>query len=142
MYGLPDSLRRLSAAEEQVMLALWRLPPPAGRGEIARALGGGKNTWADATLLNFLYRLEEKGWVRGEKRGGRNLYTPCVSLRAYGVYTMRERLAAVFGGDFAAAVHALLSEENPPSPQLEAALRAITDKRAASEDDDLYDPYG
>ena len=31
MYGLPDTLRPLSAAEEQVMLAVWACPGAAAR---------------------------------------------------------------------------------------------------------------
>ena len=33
MYGIPDRLKALSAAEEQVLLALWDCKPP----EIGRA---------------------------------------------------------------------------------------------------------
>ena len=34
MYGLPDRLRLLSAAEEQVMLAVWACREPATRRDI------------------------------------------------------------------------------------------------------------
>ena len=40
MYGIPDRLKALSAAEEQVLLALWDCKPPVSRrdiGEIGRA---------------------------------------------------------------------------------------------------------
>ena len=62
MYGLPDTLRPLSAAEEQVMLAVWACPGAAARRDISQKLKA--TGWAAATVLNFLYRLEEKGWVR------------------------------------------------------------------------------
>ena len=69
MYGLSDRLKPLSAAEEQVLLALWDCPAPATRRDISEKLTA--TGWAPATVLNFLYRLEEKGWVKGGKA------TPC-----------------------------------------------------------------
>lgn len=38
MYGLPDTLRPLSAAEEQVMLAVWACPGAAARRDISQKL--------------------------------------------------------------------------------------------------------
>ena len=70
MYGLPDRLRPLSAAEEQVMLAVWACREPATRRDIDEKLRG--KGWAPATVLNFLYRLEEKGWVKSDKKPALN----------------------------------------------------------------------
>ena len=67
MYGLSDRLKPLSAAEEQVLLAVWDCPAPATRRDISEKLTA--TGWAPATVLNFLYRLEEKGWVKGGKAG-------------------------------------------------------------------------
>ena len=104
MYGLPDTLRPLSAAEEQVMLAVWACPGAAARRDISQKLKA--TGWAAATVLNFLYRLEDKGWVKSGKEQNRNTYTPTLTKRAYGVWTMRQRLDTVFGGDLAEAVRA------------------------------------
>ena len=104
MYGLPDRLRPLSAAEEQVMLAVWACREPATRRDIDEKLRG--KGWAPATVLNFLYRLEEKGWVKSGKQGNHNIYAATVTQRAYGVWSMRQRLDTLFGGDLAAAVRA------------------------------------
>ena len=108
MYGIPDSVKPLSAAEEQVMLAVWACRAPATRRDIDEKLRA--KGWAPATVLNFLYRLEEKGWVKSGKDGNRNTYTPAITQRAYNVWSMRERLDTLFGGDLAAAVRALVSE--------------------------------
>jgi predicted transcriptional regulator len=140
MYGIPDTIRPLSGAEEAVMLAVWVSRPPITRQEIASHLE--HKTWADATLLNFLYRLEEKGWVKSGKERNRNVYTPCVTRRAYGVWCMRERLGTLFGGDLAAAVYALTSESGSSRTQLESARRVLDEKLSETEEYDLYDPYG
>ena len=90
----------------------------------------------------FLYRLEEKGWVICTKEQNHNLYSPTVTRRAYGVFTMRQRLDTVFGGDLAQAVRALVSESGCSQSELEQAIAVLNEKHAEAEEYDLYDPYG
>ena len=129
MYGIPDRLKALSAAEEQVLLALWDCKPPVSRRDIGARLA--EKGWAAATVLNFLYRLEEKGWVTCTKEQNHNLYAPTVTRRAY-----------VFGGDLAQAVRALVSESGCSQSELEQAIAVLNEKHAEAEEYDLYDPYG
>lgn len=140
MYGLPDTLRPLSAAEEQVMLAVWACP---GRGGAA-----GHQPEAQGHRLGSSYGAEfslpvgGKGWVRSAKQGNCNVYVPLVTRRAYGVYCMRQRLDTLFDGDLAAAVHALVSESGCSQSALEQAIRVLEEKHQETEEYDLYDPYG
>ena len=140
MYGIPDSIRPLSAAEEQVMLAVWACRPPVTRREISRRLA--EKGWAAATVLNFLYRLEEKGWVKSSKVQNYNVYTPTVTRRAYGVWSMRQRLDTLFDGDLTEAVRALVSESGCGQSELERAMAVLQEKHTEAEEYDLYDPYG
>ena len=140
MYGIPDSIKPLSAAEEQVMLAVWACRPPVTRRDIDRQLK--QKGWAAATVLNFLYRLEEKGWVKRGRGQNPNTYTPVITRRAYGVWSMRQRLDILFDGDLAAAVHALVSESGCSQSELEQVIRVLEEKHQETEDYDLYDPYG
>ena len=141
MYGLSDRLKPLSAAEEQVLLALWDCPAPATRRDISEKLTA--TGWAPATVLNFLYRLEEKGWVKSGKQGNHNIYAATVTQRAYGVWSMRQRLDTLFGGDLAAAVRALVSESGCGQSELEQAMKVLEEKqRQEAEECDRYDPYG
>ena len=55
-------MKALSTSEEQVMAALWACGKPATRRQIAAKLPP-DCVWADSTLLNFLLRLEAKGYV-------------------------------------------------------------------------------
>ena len=140
MYGIPEHCQPLSPAEEQVLLAVWACRPPVTRRDIGEKLAA--KGWAPATVLNFLYRLEKKGWVKSGKDQNRNIYTPTITKRAYSVWIMRERLDAVFGGDVAAAVRALVSESGCSQSQLEQAIAVLEEKHAEAEEYDLYDPYG
>ena len=71
------------------MLAVWACREPATRRDIDEKLRS--KGWAPATVLNFLYRLEEKGWVKSGKQGNHNIYAATVTQRAYGVWSMRSR---------------------------------------------------
>ena len=75
-------MKALSTSEEQVMAALWACGKPATRRQIAAKLPP-DCVWADSTLLNFLLRLEAKGYVRPEKQGNKNIYIPLVRRVTY-----------------------------------------------------------
>ena len=115
MYGIPEHCQPLSPAEEQVLLAVWACRPPATRRDIGEKLAA--KGWAPATVLNFLYRLEKKGWVKSGKDQNRN-------------------------GDLAEAVRALVSESGCGQSELEQAMAVLAEKHAEAEEYDLYDPYG
>lgn len=140
MYGLPDEIRPLSSAEEQVMLAVWACRAPVTRRDIDAKLK--TNGWAAATVLNFLYRLEEKGWVRRGRVQNHNTYTPLITKRAYSVWVMRQRLDTLFEGDLAAAVYALINESGCSHSELERAAQVLEEKRLEAAEYDMYDPYG
>ena len=141
MYGLPDRLRPLSAAEEQVMLAVWACREPATRRDIDEKLRS--KGWAPATVAQFSVPAEEKGWVKRTEAGATtNIYAATVTQRAYGVWSMRQRLDTLFGGDLAAAVRALVSESGCGQSELEQAMKVLEEKHLEAEEYDLYDPYG
>ena len=139
MYGIPDRLKALSAAEEQVLLALWDCKPPVSRRDIGARLA--QKGWAAATVLNFLYRLKRRAGSPAPK-SRTTTSTPPPSPAAYGVYTMRQRLDTVFGSDLAQAVRALVSESGCSQSELEQAIAVLNEKHAEAEEYDLYDPYG
>ena len=77
-----DVLERLPDAELEVMQALWAQKAyPASSGELMEALAGKR--WRMPTLLKLLSRLEERGFVRRDKDGRSNRYTPLVRREDY-----------------------------------------------------------
>ena len=106
-------MEQLSRSEEQVMAALWACSRAATRREIASHLPP-ECRWADSTLLNFLLRLEKKNFVRTEKQGNKNLYTP------------------LYGGDIRAMVCALADTGRMTYADTERLLRWLTEYQAAN----------
>lgn len=112
----------LSRSEEQVMAALWACGAPATRHQIANHLPASVH-WASSTLLNFLLRLEKKGFVRPEKQGNKNVYTPLVRRATYCGAASAAHLQALYGGDLRGMLAALTETGRLTNGQLEQLLR-------------------
>ena len=102
-----DVLERLPDAELEVMQALWAQKTyPAASGELMEALAGKR--WRMPTLLKLLSRLEERGFVRRDKDGRSNRYTPLVRREDYLAAESREFLQKLHGGSLPSLVAALM----------------------------------
>lgn len=100
------SIRRLPDAELEVMQALWRCEPPAGRQEIETLLSE-THPMAQTTVLTLLSRLAERGMVTVTREGRRSLYTPAVSRAAYLAAQSRTFFEKLCGGSVSAFAAAL-----------------------------------
>ena len=124
-------MEQLSHSEEQVMTALWACGRPATRREIAAHLPPECN-WAQTTLLNFLLRLENKSFVRTEKQGNRNLYTPLVRRQTYCSAVSQAHLQRLYGGDLRLLVGTLADTGRLTYADTERLLRWLTEYQAAN----------
>ena len=121
-----DVLERLPDAELGVMQALWAQKAyPASSGELMEALEGKR--WRMPTLLKLLSRLEERGFVRGEKEGRSNGYTPLVNRPDYLAAESRSFLERVHGGSLSSLMAALYPEKELSREDI-AELERILEK--------------
>ncbi len=67
--------KRLPDTEFEVMQAIWELTPPVTTSILMKKIGNEKG-WKAPTLISFLVRLEERGYIRSEKLGKERLYYP------------------------------------------------------------------
>lgn len=124
-------MEQLSHSEEQVMVALWNCSRAATRREIAARLPV-QCKWADTTLLNFLLRLEKKSFVRTEKQGNKNVYTPLVRRLTYCGAVSEAHLQTLYGGDLRAFVRALADTDRLSYADIERLLRWLGEYQAAN----------
>ena len=131
----------LSRSEELVMAALWQLPQPARRADIQKQLRS-RAAWADSTLLNFLYRLEKKGYVHSEKEQNHNGYTALVRRQDYAAARAQEILDLFCGGSMSHLLDALEDSGRLELPALEA-LRSHLDSMITENSSygDYYDTW-
>lgn len=127
----------LPPSEEQVMAVLWACGGPATRRRIAANLPGGCR-WADSTLLNFLSRLEGKGFVRSDKQGNKNVYTPLVRRADYCARATAAHLDTLYGGDVRGLVMTLADAGRLSFAEMETLARWL-DARAAESPEYDYD---
>ena len=120
-------MEQLSRSEEQVMAALWTAGngQAATRRQIAAALPAPAKDagWADSTLLNFLLRLERKGFVRLQKQGNKNLYLPLVRRDTYCGAVSAAHLQTLYSGDVRGLLAALSATGRLDRTQVHRLLR-------------------
>jgi len=93
MIKLPDT-------ELELMMIIWNTEEPISRIEIERKMDGSKEV-VPSTILSYLSRLEEKGFVSREKRGKMNYYSALVEKEPYLKETGKSVLSRMFGGSLA-----------------------------------------
>lgn len=74
--------KTLPNSELELMMILWKAEKPMTRMEIEEKLPQ-KRKLSKTTVLSFLSRLQDKGFVRIEKEGRNNCYVPLVEEKDY-----------------------------------------------------------
>ena len=100
------SIRRLPDSELELMQIIWQKEPPVSRREIEENLKK-DHALAATTILTLLTRLSEKGFLKLEKQGRANLYTPLISQREYLASESRSLLDKLYGGSIKTFANAL-----------------------------------
>ena len=75
-------MKRLPDSELEIMMIIWELDKAVTRMEIESHMAGEKKL-SPTTILSFLSRLEEKGFVAVEKEGKNNVYIAMVDKEIY-----------------------------------------------------------
>jgi predicted transcriptional regulator len=94
---MKESSLRLPDAELDVMLVLWEQNSPMTSNQIMARLQG-KKSWGLTTLLNFLARLSDRGFIRCDKEGRVNHYTVLIEWQDYLAQASRDFLSKLYGG--------------------------------------------
>ncbi|MCR4813775.1 MAG: BlaI/MecI/CopY family transcriptional regulator [Lachnospiraceae bacterium] len=76
------SVKKLPDSELDIMLIIWEFNRPVTRFEIEGEMNGNKNLSA-TTILSFLSRLQEKGFLEVTKAGKNNIYTAVIDKESY-----------------------------------------------------------
>ena len=103
--------RQLTKAETQVMNILWALPEQQGFiQDIIERYPDPKPAYT--TILTFMKILTEKGFVKPEKKGKANLFSPLVSKDDYTYSYISDVKDTFFGGSFSSLVSFFAQKEH------------------------------
>ena len=97
-------MKRLPQSELELMMIIWNAGHPVTRMEIE---ANPERKILPNTILSFLSRLEEKGFVKVEKKGKINWYTPIVEEKKYLQAESKSILATLYGNSMKNFVTAL-----------------------------------
>ena len=95
------AIKHLPDGELEIMQIIWHAGRSVSRTDIEHALGKNKSL-APTTILTFLTRLCDKGFLAVERVERSNYYTPLVTERAYLASESRSILTKLYGGSLSA----------------------------------------
>ena len=124
---MKEDIRRLPDSELALMQIIWNKEPPVTRSDIEAALDG-DHPLAPTTILTFLTRLRDKGFLNLERRGKVNYYTPLISRKTYLAQASRGVLDQLFGGSVAALATSLV-DAGVSREELEELRRMLEEGR-------------
>lgn len=118
--------KKLSDSELEIMLTIWKSKHPINSSFLMEELKDKK--WAKSTILNFLYRLEDKGYLKCEKKGRVNIYMPIIMEHDYFKKSSTGFLQKLFGNSIKNMVAELYSSNTITDKELEELKKFIDDK--------------
>lgn len=116
--------KQLTKAETQVMNILWSLPKQQGFiQDIIDQYPDPKPAYT--TILTFMKILTDKGFVKPERIGKANRFSPLVSKDDYTFSYINEVKDTFFGGSFASLVSFFVQKEYYDEKELEELKRLM-----------------
>ena len=112
---------QLPDTEYDVMCAVWAGELPITTGYLMQVLGNGRN-WKTPTLISFLQRLEERGFLASVKRGRERCYFPLADRKKYMEAVTKRFMEKYHGGSFISLMDAIFPERTLTDEDTDALL--------------------
>ena len=123
-----DKLKKLPDAEFEVMKVVWAHEPPITTPEIMKLLGNEKN-WKIQSLVSFMLRLTEKGFLRSEKHGKERTYYPLINKEEYSKFETENYAKQYHNGSFLDLVTTLYDDEALTDNDIDELLKWAKERR-------------
>lgn len=120
-------MKRLPDSELEIMMIIWELNKPVTRFEIEAEMGEERRLTA-TTILTFLARLQEKGFLAVEKVGKNNLYSPLIEKEVYMQKESKNILQRLYSNSAKNFLAALYDGENLTKEDLKELEEYIREK--------------
>ena len=120
-------MKRLPDSELEIMMIIWELNKPVTRFEIEAEMNEERKL-SPTTILSFLSRLQEKGFLTVEKVGKNNLYSPLIKKEAYMQRESKSILSRLFQNSAKNFLAALYDGDNLSQEDLKELEEYIREK--------------
>lgn len=125
---MTQRFKRLPESELMIMLIIWKTDRAITRAEIEDFLDGTKKL-APTTILSFLSRLEEKGYVEVKKIGKTNYYSALIGEEEYRQKEGRNLLKRFYDNSIRNFVAAMYDGESVSKQELEELQKFIDEHK-------------
>ncbi|MBE6707822.1 MAG: BlaI/MecI/CopY family transcriptional regulator [Ruminococcaceae bacterium] len=123
----PDYTKKLPDTEFEVMFAIWNTEPPVNTAYLMDKVGK-NHGWKAPTLISFLVRLEERGYITSEKKGKERLYSPTSDKAEYIRLTSEDFVNRYHNGSFVSMLEALYKDKKLTEEDIDQLLRWLKTK--------------
>ena len=121
-------MKRLPDSELEIMMIIWDYNKPVTRFDIEERMEKGKKL-SPTTILSFLSRLQEKGFVEVRKSGKNNVYLALVEREDYRKVESRNVLKRLYQNSARNFLAALYDGESLSGEDLRELEEYISEKR-------------
>ena len=109
------------------MLAIWNAVPPVNTAYLMEAVGKGRS-WKAPTLISFLVRLEDRGYITSFKKGKERYYEPSSDKSEY-IRTASEQFVKQYhGGSFVSMMDSLYKDKKLSEEDIDELLEWLKSK--------------
>jgi len=123
-----DNSKKLPEAEFEVMMALWSSKSyPVNTAFLMENVGKSKG-WKAPTLISFLTRLEDRGFIHSEKKGKERYYYVDAVKKDYIRNVTVEFLERYHSGSFVKMLDLLYGNGTLPTNELDEMLKWLQEQ--------------
>ena len=125
---VPDYTKKLPDAEFEVMLAIWNSEmSPVNTAYLMDAVGKARS-WKAPTLISFLVRLEDRGFISSVKNGKERYYEAIANKADYIRVASEQFVNQYHGGSFVSMMDSLYSEKKLSEEDIDELLQWLKSK--------------
>lgn len=126
------SIPRLPDAELEIMKIIWENDQGETTSAYIMERLEGKKDWVVTTVLNFLARLVDRGFLTARRNGKTNLYTPIIDEESYLESESKSFLGRLHGNSLKSLVASLYGGNAISADDLEELRHYINEKTGES----------
>ena len=121
-------MKRLPDSELEIMMIIWELDKPVTRFEIEDRLDEERKL-SPTTMLSFLSRLQEKGFLKVQKTGKNNVYIAQVDKESYMQKESKNILKRLYNNSAKNFLAALYDGDNLSEEDVNELMNYLNEKR-------------
>lgn len=123
-----EEMKRLPDSELEIMMIIWDLDKPVTRFEIEAQMDQGRRL-SPTTVLSFLSRLQEKGFLAVQKSGKNNVYIALIDQESYMQAESRSILKRIYRNSARNFIAALYDGDSLSDEEMKELEEYISEKR-------------